>query len=218
MSLIATHIGKTIGNPPVKVLSDINLEIGDGEFVSIVGRSGSGKSTLLYVLSSLDNPTEGEIQISGRNLSTLSSEEFHQFRNEQMGFVFQFHYLIAELTALENTLMPTLKTGRSETLHQRAIDLLDQFGLKDKLNRLPRQLSGGEQQRVAIARALIMNPRYLFADEPTGNLDSVNGDLVMNIIRKVNSRQGTSVIMVTHDPDYANLAKRQIRLVDGRLA
>jgi len=217
MSLIAKHIGKTIGHPPVSVLKDINLTIEDGDFVSIVGRSGSGKSTLLYVLSTLDTPSEGSIEISGKDFGTISSEELHRFRNEQMGFVFQFHYLIAELTALENVLMPTRKLDQRDLRLPQALGLLERFGLKDKMNRLPRQLSGGEQQRVAIARALIMKPRFLFADEPTGNLDTASGDLVMKLIREVNEEQGTTVFLVTHDPDYANQAKRQIRIVDGRV-
>lgn len=218
MSLIASHVSKVIGAPPVRVLTDVSLTINDGEFVSIVGRSGSGKSTLLYLLSSLDNPTDGYIEIGGRILGELSSEDLHQFRNEQMGFVFQFHYLIAELTALENVLMPTFKFRNVKDASERALSLLDQFGLKSKSHRLPRQLSGGEQQRVAIARALIMKPRYLFADEPTGNLDSASGNTVMDIIRRINREYRTTVIMVTHDPDYANLATRQIHLVDGRLS
>jgi putative ABC transport system ATP-binding protein/lipoprotein-releasing system ATP-binding protein len=218
MGIIARHVGKTIGSPPNRVLTDVSLEIADGEFVSLTGRSGSGKSTLLYLLSSLDTPSEGRIEISGRDLGTLPAEELYRFRNENMGFVFQFHYLLAELSALENTLMPSLKFNRQQERRAYAESLLEQFGLKDKMHRLPRQLSGGEQQRVAIARALVMEPRYLFADEPTGALDTANGDKVMSIIREANTRRSTTVIMVTHDPDFAAMAKRQIRLADGKVA
>lgn len=217
MSIVARHVGKTIGTPPNRVLSDISLEIKDGEFVSLTGRSGSGKSTLLYILSSLDDPTEGHIEIDGRDFSKMTSEEIHRFRNEQMGFVFQFHYLLAELTALENILMPTMKLNQQRERRDFAEELCQKFGLGQKMHRLPRQLSGGEQQRVAIARALIMKPRYLFADEPTGSLDTANGDIVMNIIRETNELDKTTVVLVTHDPDFAAIASRQIRLVDGRV-
>jgi putative ABC transport system ATP-binding protein/lipoprotein-releasing system ATP-binding protein len=218
MGIVARHVGKIIGNPPNRVLSEVSLEIQDGEFVSLTGRSGSGKSTLLYILSSLDNASSGQVEISGRDLSRMESDELHAFRNEQMGFVFQFHYLLAELTALENVMMPTRKRGQYEQRLEFGKTLCEKFGLKDKMNRLPRQLSGGEQQRVAIARALIMQPKYLYADEPTGSLDSVNGEQVMNLIIECNRDWKTTVLMVTHDPDFANLASRQIRLVDGRVS
>ncbi len=177
-----------------------------------------GKSTLLYLLSSLDVPSEGKVEIDGNDLARMPGEEIYRFRNQRMGFVFQFHYLLAELTSLENVLLPARKTDQEAQRRAYAESLLEQFGLTDKMDRLPRQLSGGEQQRVAIARALVMEPSYLFADEPTGNLDSANGDIVMNIIRDINRRHHMTVVMVTHDPDFANLAGRQIRLVDGRIA
>jgi putative ABC transport system ATP-binding protein/lipoprotein-releasing system ATP-binding protein len=217
MSIVARQVGKVIGEPPNHVLTGITLEIRDGEFVALTGRSGAGKSTLLYVLSSLDPVTSGTVEIAGREIGRMREDELCRFRNEMMGFVFQFHYLIAELSALENVLLPTRKTGQEEQRIPYARQLLEQFGLGDKLRRLPRELSGGEQQRVAIARALVMEPKYLFADEPTGNLDSVNGETVINIIRQTNQHLGTTVIMVTHDPHYASLAGRQIQLADGRL-
>jgi putative ABC transport system ATP-binding protein/lipoprotein-releasing system ATP-binding protein len=217
MSIVVQHAGKEIGVPPSRVLSDISLEIQDGEFVALTGRSGSGKSTLLYLLSSLDTPSEGKIEISGKDLQKLNSDDLHLFRNRHMGFVFQFHYLIAELTALENVLMPTVKLHQKEKRRPAAESLLEQFGLKEKMARLPRQLSGGEQQRVAIARALVMEPQYLFADEPTGSLDSVNGDIVMKIFIDVNLKNKTTVVLVTHEPDFARLARRQILLKDGRI-
>ncbi len=216
MSIEAKHLGIAFGHPPTRVLTDINLTISDGEFVSLTGRSGAGKSTLMYVLSSLDNPTEGQVLISGKDIHNMPSKEIHWFRNTKMGFVFQFHYLIAELTVLENVLVPALKLHLEREKRQSAKDLIAQFGLAEKINRYPRQLSGGEMQRVALARSLIMDPQYLFADEPTGALDTVNAEGVINILSEVN-KKGTTVIMVTHDPDFAKMTKRQIRLADGRV-
>ncbi|MBK9321446.1 MAG: ABC transporter ATP-binding protein [Bdellovibrionaceae bacterium] len=218
MAIVAKKIGKAIGTPPVRILTDINLKIDDGEFVALTGRSGSGKSTLLYILSSLDSPSEGSVEVAGHDLGKMADPELYKFRNEKMGFVFQFHYLISELTAIENVLLPAVKNRRQIERRAYAESLLEQFGLGDKIHRLPRQLSGGEQQRLAIARALVMQPKYLFADEPTGSLDSANGDIVMNIIRDANKNFGTTVIMVTHDPDFAATANRAINLVDGRIS
>jgi len=217
MSIKLENVGKQIGKPATRILSDISFEIGDGEFVALTGKSGSGKSTLLYLISSLDNPSEGRIFFSGGALDAMEPEELFRFRNQKMGFVFQFHYLIAELSALENVLMPAWKFDEKKKRQGLAESLLEQFGLKDKMNRLPRQLSGGEQQRLAIARALVMEPQYLFADEPTGSLDTVNGEIVMNIITDANLKRKTTVILVTHDPDFANAAKRQIHLSDGKV-
>ncbi|MEK6578908.1 MAG: ABC transporter ATP-binding protein [Bdellovibrionota bacterium] len=218
MSIHLQNIVKAFGEPPVKVLHEITLEIQDGECITLTGRSGSGKSTLLYILSTLDIPTSGEIVLGGKRVAQMGSEEVHRFRNLYMGFVFQFHYLLSELSALENVLMPTLKSRQRDKYLEPAQDLLKQFGLGDKMNRLPGQLSGGEQQRVAIARALVMEPRYLFADEPTGNLDSASGDRVMDILMEINRTKKTTMIYVTHDKEYAALAKRRIHLVDGRVA
>jgi putative ABC transport system ATP-binding protein/lipoprotein-releasing system ATP-binding protein len=217
MGLIAKNVGKVFGNPPVRVLSDISLEISDGEFVSLTGRSGAGKSTLLYVLSSLDNASEGKVEIDGSDITQMESEKLYRFRNQRMGFVFQFHYLIAELTAIQNVLMPAMKFNEERKRRKRAEMLLEQFGLANKIDRYPRQLSGGEQQRLAIARSLIMEPKFLFADEPTGALDTVNAETVMKILRDCSREQGMTVIMVTHDPDFSLMADRQIRLADGRL-
>jgi len=217
MSIVARNVDKVVGEPPNRVLSGITLEIRDGEFVALTGRSGAGKSTLLYLLSSLDPVSAGTVEIAGRDVGRMSERELCRFRNEAMGFVFQFHYLIAELSALENVLLPARRTGQETQRSIQARRLLDQFGLADKSARLPRELSGGEQQRVAIARALVMEPEYLFADEPTGNLDSVNGETVMQIIRESNAKLGTTVVMVTHDPGFADMAKRKINLADGRI-
>ncbi|MBF0511354.1 MAG: ABC transporter ATP-binding protein [Candidatus Omnitrophica bacterium] len=217
MAINLVNVGKVIGNPQTRILNNINLTIADGEFVSFVGRSGSGKSTLLYLLSSLDIASEGFVEIDGMKVSDLKPDDLYQFRNLKMGFIFQFHYLLAELTALENILMPARKTNQMKQKEGYALDLLNQFGLKGKEKRLPRQLSGGEQQRVAIARALIMKPKYIFADEPTGALDSVNAKIVIDIMTRVNQEQGTTVIMVTHDAGFAQLARKQIHLVDGKI-
>lgn len=208
------------GDPKLssEILHGISFEIPDGKFVSITGKSGSGKSTLLYSMSTLDSPTSGSVKFDGVEILKLPSDKIHEFRNLQMGFIFQFHYLLPELTSLENVLMPARRTGRHSSLHQKAKEILVQFGLQEKLNRLPKELSGGEQQRVAIARALVMSPRYIFADEPTGNLDSANGTIVMDILREMTRKLGTTVIYVTHDPDFAALADQKIRLFDGRIA
>ena len=217
MGIVIKNISKTFGSPPLSVLSEISLEIHDGEFISLTGRSGAGKSTLLYVMSSLDNPTTGSVEISGHDVTKMDSDELYRFRNQKMGFVFQFHYLIAELTAIQNVLMPAMKYKEEKKRRPRAEALLEQFGLKDKIDRYPRQLSGGEQQRLAIARSLIMEPQYLFADEPTGALDTINAETVMNILRDCSVKQGMTVIMVTHDPDFSKMAPRQIRLAEGRV-
>ncbi len=217
MSIEAKKIGKTVGDPAVRILTDISLNIDDGDFVSLTGKSGSGKSTLLYILSSLDSPSDGQVFIEQLDLHKMDPVDLYKFRNQKMGFVFQFNYLIAELTALENVLMPTLKIYKKNEINPYAESLLEKFGLKDRVHRFPRQLSGGEQQRVAIARALVMQPKYLFADEPTGSLDSVNGGVVMEILRNVNREQRTTIILVTHDQDFASYANKNIRLVDGKI-
>ena len=217
MGISVQNVSKSIGSPPTRILFDINLEIQNGDFVALTGRSGSGKSTLLYLLSSLDSASEGKITIEGLPIGEKETEALFRFRNANMGFVFQFHYLLAELSSLENVLFPARKFGTQESVHPFAQSLLERFGLKEKMHRLPRELSGGEQQRVAIARALVMQPKYLFADEPTGSLDSVNGATVMNIIQETNSVAGTTVVLVTHDSDFAATAKRQIHLKDGRI-
>lgn len=218
MSIRAKDLSKQFGEPPVGVLHSLDFEIATGEFVALTGKSGSGKSTLLYIISTLDEPTAGSVAIDGRPVHAMNSKELHAFRNLHVGFVFQFHYLLPELTALENVLLPARKTEQHEHKHAAAIALLDEFDIADKADRLPGQLSGGEQQRVSIARALLMEPRFLFADEPTGNLDSKNGEVVMNIFQRINRERGVTIVMVTHDPDFAAVAHRQIFLKDGRIA
>jgi len=215
----AKNIIKTFksGLSEVQVLKGIDVTIQSGEFISIVGKSGSGKSTLLYILSTLDQPTSGQVLFDGLDPFALNEDDLHLLRNQKIGFVFQFHHLLPELTALENVLLPPRKLKQHLQKQEEAMELLASFGLADKANRLPRHLSGGEQQRCALARALIMRPAILFADEPTGNLDSVNGELVMKLFLKVNREYKTTIVMVTHDPDFSKMAHREVVLVDGKL-
>lgn len=218
MPIIGRNIIKEFGETPsIRVLHGIDLEIQDGEFVSISGRSGSGKSTLLYILSTLDDPTEGEVIIDDFSPAKIGSKRLHHFRNTRVGFIFQFHYLLPELTALENVLLPPRNLNLLQEKKEEALKLLEQLEIFDQAQKLPHQMSGGQQQRVAIARALIMKPDYIFADEPTGNLDSVTGKNVMKIIQKVNEEMKTTIILVTHEEDYAAMAKREIFLKDGRI-
>lgn len=212
-----SSLTKSFGEPPLQILHGLDFEIADGSFVSITGRSGSGKSTLLYCISTLDEPTSGQVYFDGRDLAQMTSKELHRFRNLEMGFVFQFHYLLPELTAIENVLIPARKAQQESEREARGYQLLENFGLKGKEHKLPKHLSGGEQQRVAIARALVMQPKYVFADEPTGNLDSANGDVVMKILKQITQDGKTTVIYVTHDPDYAEQATQKIQLVDGKI-
>ena len=217
MGLKAQNIVKSFGNPPFVVLKSLSFEIADGEFVAVTGRSGSGKSTLLYSLSTLDSLTSGDLLLDGQDTRALTSKELHRFRNQKMGFVFQFHYLLPELTCVENVLFPARKTNRHQELRGYADQLMEDFEIAHIREKLSGQISGGERQRVAIARALIMRPKYLLADEPTGNLDSVSGEKVISIFEKVNRELKTTVLMVTHEQDYAARAGRQIGLKDGEI-
>ncbi|MCB9062217.1 MAG: ABC transporter ATP-binding protein [Halobacteriovoraceae bacterium] len=209
---------KEFGTPPQQILKGISLEINDGEFVSITGKSGSGKSTLLYIISSLDLPSSGSVFLDGEKTQNMSVERIHSFRNSHVGFIFQFHYLLPELSSLENILLAPRKLGIQKKFIPKANELLETMGIEYVAHKLPSQMSGGEQQRVAIARALIMNPRYIFADEPTGNLDSVSGNIVMDILKKTNKENGTTICMVTHDQEFASMANREIYLIDGQVA
>ena len=199
-------------------LRDVSLTIRDGEFVSIVGRSGSGKTTLLNVLSTLMSPDSGTIRFDGRETVSMSERDLNSLRKKDLAMVFQFHYLLPYLTAMENVLLPfmsaMLPVGRDRTDH--AARCLARVGLKGKENRLPGQLSGGEQQRVAIARALVTSAKVLFADEPTGSLDKTTGREIMELIRGFTD-DGLAVVMVTHDRDYAGVADRVISMEDGRI-
>ncbi len=199
-------------------LSGIQLEIREGEFLAISGPSGCGKSTLLAILGLLDNPTEGEYALGGTPVARLGSEERSRIRNRQIGFIFQAFNLIGDLTVYENTELPlTYRAGLTRTERRDAVlSALDCVGMSHRLNHYPSQLSGGQQQRVAVARALVGRPAILLADEPTGNLDSRNGDAVMELLAKLHAG-GSTVCMVTHDPRYAGYAERRVALFDGRV-
>ncbi len=217
MGILVKNLEKSFGQPPTRVLKNLSFEIKEGEFVAITGRSGSGKSTLLYTLSTLDPLTSGSIKLDGKEISKLENVELHQFRNLRMGFVFQFHYLLPELTCLENILVPARKTNRHEALEKTALGLMEDFEITHVKDKVPGKISGGERQRVAIARALLMKPKYLFADEPTGNLDSISSEKVLRIFERVNKKDKTTILMVTHDMGYAGRAGRRIGLVDGEI-
>ena len=229
--LRAQNVHRILGSAdnPNHVLRGVDLEIGPDEYVSLVGASGSGKSTLLYLLGGLDRPTQADpdrvpfdppsrIFIDGADTSSMSETDLAMLRNEKVGFVFQFHYLLKEFTAQENVALPMFKLGRLKRgeAMDRARGLLDRLGLADKATRPANRLSGGEQQRVAIARALANEPAVLLADEPTGNLDRRNSELVAEIFREL-SAGGQAIVMVTHDQSLANRARRMITMVDGQI-
>ena len=205
------------GPPPVKAVDQISLDIKEGDLVSIVGQSGSGKSTLLNMIGLLDSTTEGDIEIEGQDISTLSDDELSKFRGEKIGFIFQSFFLLPGLTAQENVAEGLLYQGvkREERL-KRASKVLEEVGLVERLGHLPKELSGGEQQRVAIARALVQNPAFVLADEPTGNLDKKSGDNILKILKDLN-KQGKTVIMITHNLDHAKKFKKVVKLVDGKI-
>jgi lipoprotein-releasing system ATP-binding protein len=205
------HEGRSL-----EVLKGIDLEVCSGEMVTIVGPSGAGKSTLLHLIGTLDLPTEGQILYGGRDVTRLGSSELAEFRNRSIGFVFQFHHLLPEFTALENVMMPGLIQG-SKRLEGRARELLDEVGLSERLTHRPGELSGGEQQRVALARALLMEPKLVLADEPTGNLDSQTSDAVQSLIFDLNRRHGITFLIVTHSRDFAAMMPRQVSMKDGRI-
>jgi lipoprotein-releasing system ATP-binding protein len=200
------------------VLKGIDLEIAAGEIVSIVGSSGAGKTTLLQLLSTLDAPDSGEVFINGQNPFSFSQKELARFRNESIGFVFQSHQLLPEFTALENVIMPALIGGKSEKSAKiRALELLNKLGLSDRATHLPNALSGGEQQRVAVARALMNEPKVIFADEPTGNLDSKNASELHQLFFDLRNEFGQTFVIVTHNNELAAMADRTIRMADGLL-
>jgi lipoprotein-releasing system ATP-binding protein len=205
------HEGRSL-----EVLKGIDLEIDAGEMLTIVGPSGAGKSTLLHLIGTLDLPTAGRILYEGRDVTRLGSSDLAEFRNRSIGFVFQFHHLLPEFTALENVMMPGLIQGQRR-FEDRARLLLDEVGLSERLTHRPGELSGGEQQRVALARALLMEPKLVLADEPTGNLDSQTSAAVHSLFFDLNRRHGITFLIVTHSHDFAAMMPRQVSMRDGRI-
>lgn len=220
--IVCNNINKSFGQ--LHVLKDINLRINKGEVVSIVGASGAGKSTLLQIMGSLLPPTSGEVIIDGTDISKLRGDSLASFRNSKIGFVFQFHHLLPEFTALENVMLPARiyncnnKEKKKETeIRERAVMLLSDLGLMERLEHKPKELSGGEQQRVAIARALINSPAVLFADEPSGNLDSKNKAELHDLFFKLRDKLGQTIVIVTHERELAQMSDKIFEMKDGRL-
>ncbi len=200
----------------LNVLKGVSLEINEGEIAVIVGASGAGKSTLLHILGALDKPNNGEVIIDNKKLFEMKDEELARFRNNNIGFVFQFHHLLSEFTALENVSIPQMISGkRQNEIEKRSQELLSLVGLGERLNHKPSELSGGEQQRVAVARALANNPKIILADEPSGNLDTQNSDALHQLINRLNKELNQTFVIVTHNPDLINLANRVFIIKDG---
>jgi lipoprotein-releasing system ATP-binding protein len=205
------------GAKQVEVLRGIDLTFFQGERVAIVGASGVGKTTLLHILGTLDRPTSGKVLYEGKDIFTLNEKELAYFRNRAIGFVFQFHHLLPEFSALENAMMPCLIQGMPKKEGAlRAESILSLVGLKDRLPHKPGELSGGEQQRVAVARALVLEPKMLLADEPTGNLDTKTGEAVFDLLQEINQLKGVTLIVVTHNLKLAERMSRQVHLIDGK--
>jgi len=212
--LEAKDIWKNYG--PVPVLKGVSLELAKGELVSIVGASGAGKSTLLYIVSSLEKADKGQIQFNGQDLNALSAKQLASYRNHSIGFVFQFHHLLPEFTAIENVSIPGwIAKSSKKKVNERAMELLDFMGLADKAQKKPHTLSGGEQQRVAVARALLNNPALIFADEPTGNLDSENAASLHELFVRLRDEMNQSFLIVTHNELLANMGNRKLQMKDG---
>ncbi len=211
----ARGIEKSFGT--LKVLKGIDLQVEKSEVVSIMGASGAGKSTLLQILGTLSTPDAGSLIIDGTDVTKLSRKEISRFRNLKLGFVFQFHHLLPEFTSLENVMIPALIAGKSEkTAKEEALKLLDTMGLAERTTHKPSELSGGEQQRVAIARALVNRPAVLFADEPSGNLDSVTKNEIHNLFFRLRDELGQTIVIVTHDPELAKMCDRTLFMKDGQ--
>jgi len=220
IALSAQQINKYFHVPQeFHVLKDVSFEVKKGEFLALVGKSGSGKSTLLYVLSTMDTDYRGTLMINDTVLTGKQQNELAAFRNAHIGFVFQFHYLLPEFTALDNVMLPALKLGAKtqEEIREKALENLDLLGIRDQAEKQVNRLSGGQQQRVAIARALINDPAIIMGDEPTGNLDSKNTDIVFSIFRELAIDRGQTIIAVTHDEDFAANCDRIIEMSDGRV-
>lgn len=218
--LQTNKIGKYFYDPvKFKVLDEISFDVKHGEFLSLVGKSGCGKSTLLYILSTMDTDYEGELIIDGETLTGTKSDRLAQIRNEKIGFVFQFHYLLPEFSCLKNVMIPALKLGKYSVkeIERRAYQKLEMLGIKDEALKPASKLSGGQQQRVAIARALINDPKIIMGDEPTGNLDSKNTQIVFEIFKQLTQEHNQTIIAVTHDNDFAKASDRTIEMLDGKI-
>lgn len=202
----------------IDVLNNIDISVSSGEIVSIVGRSGAGKSTLLYILSSLENPDKGDVLVDGINLKSLSKNQLAHFRNQNIGFIFQFHNLLPEFDALENVCIPGYISEKNrKDVERQGRYLLDFLDLSERIHHRPDELSGGEQQRVAVARSLINNPSIIFADEPSGNLDSKNSKQLFDLIKKLNRELDKTFVLVTHNLEFASIAKRILKIEDGKI-
>lgn len=218
--LEAVQVSKSFHDPvTVQVLKDINFAINKGEFVSVIGKSGCGKSTLLYILSTMDTDYDGELLIDGISMKDKKESELARVRNEKIGFVFQFHYLLNEFSVLKNVMLPGLKLGKYSTkeVEHRAMEKLKLLGIESEARKTPNQLSGGQKQRVAIARALINDPLIIMGDEPTGNLDKKNSDIVFAIFQQLAHEFGQSLLIVTHDNEFAARTNRIIEMEDGKI-
>lgn len=220
IALRTQNVTKYFHDPvTMQVLKNINLEVKKGEFVSIVGKSGCGKSTLLYVLSTMDTDYEGTLDINGKKVTGLSLNELAAIRNESIGFVFQFHYLLPDFTCLKNVMIPGLRLGKysAKEVEERAYEKLKMFGVEDLALKRANRLSGGQQQRVAIARALINDPAIIMGDEPTGNLDSKNTGIVFDLFQRLSKEYNQTLITVTHDEDFAKKSDRIVEMADGEI-
>jgi len=211
-----TYKGKTEN---LHILKDLNLEVEEGDFISILGKSGSGKSTLLGIIGLLDNFDSGEIYINNNKIDKFESNNIDRLKNKDLGFVFQFHYLLPEFTALENVMIPCLVQNFSDkkSIENKAKELLKKVGLEERYNHKPSELSGGEKQRVAIARALVNNPKIILADEPTGNLDEETSEDIHNLLKKINKENNQTIIVVTHSKELANITNKQYFVKQGKL-
>lgn len=221
--LTGEHLFKSykseLSETPLQVLDDVSVSVSKGSITSIVGSSGSGKSTLLHILGGLDRPDSGLVYWGDKDLSEMNSDQLAEFRNKNIGFVFQFHHLLPEFTALENVSMPALIAGESmEKASLRALELLDRFGVAERQQHRPTQLSGGEQQRVSMARALMNKPSLILADEPTGNLDDKNTSIILNMLYELRDRDGVTILLITHEEKIAERSDVILEIKNGKLA